>query len=358
VLKKLLLAFAGLVVVAVVFGTWLFSLAGSEADRRDLEHTRPEDLSYISQRAPQTRGRILAVVTSTDALGESGERTGYELTELARAYYVFAANGFEVDVASPRGGEPPAVVDDDLGAFDYAFLNDTEAQAKVAASLPVSQVDADAYDAIYFVGGKGAMFDFPNNGAIQTIVREAFESGKVLGAVCHGSAAFVNATLSNGRSLLADRSVSGFTNEEELLLIPDAREIFPFLLQDALSARGATFSSGPLYLEHVSQDGNVVTGQNPWSVWAMAERMVRQLGYTPVPREVTPEETSVAVLLAYEMEGYANARARLESELAAGAGAIDRSLIAVHSMVAARQGRIGKAVDLIRLLRSMKDRAG
>lgn len=357
-LKKLLLAAASLIAVVVAFGGWILSLTGPEVDRRGLEHTRPQDLVYIAQRPPQTRGRILAVVTSTDTLGRTGERTGYELTELARAYYVFVANGFEVDIASPRGGVPPAVLDDDMGPFDYAFLNDAEAQARVASSLLVREVNPEVYDAIYFVGGKGAMFDFPEDPAIQGIARSAFESGKVLGAVCHGSAALVNVALSNGQSLVAGRSITGFTNEEELLLIPNASEVFPFLLQDALTARGAAFSSGPMYLEHVSWDGSLVTGQNPRSVWSTAELMVRQLGYAPVPREVTPEENTIAVLLAYESRGYAGAKARLESLPAVEGGSIDRRLMARHGLVAVWQWRIGKAADLIRLLRVAKRRFG
>ena len=354
-IKKVALTVVGLLVTAVALVAWLVSLVGPGPDREALAATLPDDVPYVAQAPPETRGRILAVVTSADRYAGTDEPTGYELTELSRAYYVFRANGFEVDVASPQGGEPPAVLDDDdLGPFDYAFLNDAEAWAKVENSLPVADVDAGAYDAVYFVGGKGAMFDFPDDPAVQTLVRDVVEAGGVIAAVCHGPAALVNVALSDGQPLLAGRRVAGFTNEEERLLIPDAAEVFPFLLEDGLAASGAEVSAGPLYLEHVVRDGPLVTGQNPWSVWAMAEGVVEALGYTPVPREPTPEEGAVGVLLRYETEGDAAARSHLVSLLSEDTGSVDRHLLATHAFVAARQGRWAKAADLVGLLRAAK----
>jgi putative intracellular protease/amidase len=106
----------------------------------------------------------------------------------------------------------------------------------------MNNVVADDYQAIFFVGGKGAMFDFPENKAIQEIVKTYYQSGKVVGAVCHGPAALVNVTVDNGRHLRENKTISRFTNKEELLLIPDAESIFPFLLQDKLAAQGDQFN--------------------------------------------------------------------------------------------------------------------
>ena len=351
-LKKIALSLVALLVAAGILVVWLVSIAGPGPDREALVVTLPDDVPYVARTPPVTRGRILAVVTSADRYAGTDEPTGYELTELSRAYYVFRANGFEVDVASPQGGEPPAVLDDDdMGAFDYAFMNDPETWAKVEASLPLGEVDASDYDAVYFVGGKGTMFDFPDDPAVQALARDVYEAGGAVAAVCHGPAALVNVALSNGRPLLAGRTVAGFTNEEELFLIPDAAEVFPFLLEDGLAEGGAEVSTGPIYLEHVVQDGRLITGQNPWSVWAMAEAVVEALGYTPVARERTPEERAVDVLLVYETGGAAAARAHLVSLLAEEAGSVSRHLLATHAFVAARQGRWGKTVDLVGLLR-------
>ncbi len=354
-IKKLSFGVLTLIAIAAAFLVWFFSLLEPESARAGLTDTLPQDLAYISQAPQPSKGKILAVVTSTDTLGDTGKYTGYELSELARAYYVFTANGFEVDIASPLGGEPPAVIDtDDMGAFDYAFLNDALAQQKLSDTIPVDTVEVEQYRAIFFVGGKGAMFDFPDNQAIQSLATSAYEGGKVLGAVCHGPAALVNATLSDGRNLLEGKMVSGFTNEEELLLIRNAESIFPFLLQDELIAKGAQFKPGPMYLEQVIQDGNLITGQNPWSVWGVAERMVEQLGYSPVPRETTAEEHTIAVMLTYELQGYALAKSHLESIYLQQGASVERNLLAMHSLVSTLQGRIGKSIDLIGLVRNAK----
>ncbi len=363
-LKWFLIAFTTLVVAIVSFGFWFMSLLPSGEHKEELSRTLPEDLPYLSRSVPATvpatvpasRGKILAVVTSCGTMGSSQKATGYELTELARAYYVFQANGFEVDIASPGGGAPPVVIDwDDMGAFDYAFLNDSAAQRKTAHTIPIAEVVAGDYQAVYFAGGKGAMWDFPQNITIQSIVREYYESGKVVGAVCHGPAALVNVTLAKGNPLLAGKAVSGFTNEEELFLIPDATSIFPFLLEDALIAKGARFSGGHLYLENLVVDGSLVTGQNPWSTWAVAEAMVRQLGYSPKERLLTAEENTVNILLMYETAGYAKAKSRLETLLTDEGKVIDRQLLAIHGIVAAMQWNMIKAVDLVRLLGYAKE---
>lgn len=350
-IKKLIISFLSLIIILVAFVFWFFSLFASDSDQKDLKITKPTDLVYLSQGVKEHRGKILAVVTSADMMGTSGKRTGYELTELARAYYVFKANGFDVDIASPKGGKPPVVIDgDDMGKFDYAFLNDTSAQTKVDNSIAITDVDTSQYKAVYFVGGKGAMFDFPENTAIKSLVSDYYQSGKVVGAVCHGPAALVNVTLDDGTPLLANKTVASFTNDEELLLIPDAREIFPFLLQNKLIEQGATFDAGHLYLDNMVQDGNLVTGQNPWSVWSVAESMIEQLGYLPVKRQITAEENTISILTTYEDEGIQHAKAKITAILSNQEQSFDKVLLAMHTIVYAMRWEVGKSIDMLRLL--------
>ncbi len=350
-IKKLIITTLALITVIVLFLYWFVSLLPSSMDYDAHKKTQPQDLIYLSQGIKESRGKILAVVTSTDIMGSSGKDTGYELTELARAYYVFQANGFEVDVASPKGGTPPVVIDDDdMGKFDYAFMNDPVAQNKVNNSLALTNVDASQYQAVYFVGGKGAMFDFPDNKTIKSIVSDYYQSGKVVGAVCHGPAALVNVTLDDGSPLLANKTVTSFTNEEELLLIPDAEEIFPFLLQNKLVEQGASFDAGHVYLEQFVQDGKLVTGQNPWSVWVVAESMTEQLGYVPVNRQITAEENTISILKTLEDKGYPQAKAQIKSMLSNPEQPIDRVLLAMHSIVSVMQFDLGKSYDLLGLL--------
>jgi putative intracellular protease/amidase len=341
----------------VAFGYWFMSLiVADKAMHEDISQTKPTDLPYLTEDSIAYRGKILAVVTSISEMGSSGKSTGYELTELSRAYYVFMANGFEVDVASPLGGQPPVVIDDDdVAQYDYAFMNDPVAQHKAKNTLAIAEVNPSDYEAVYFVGGKGAMFDFPDNISIQTLVRELYEKDKVIGAVCHGPSALVNVTLSNGSPLLLDKTVSSFTNKEELFLIPDAPEIFPFLLQDKLVKSGATFQEGSLYLENVVTDGNLITGQNPWSTWALAESMIKALGYTPKPRPITAEENSVAILNLYAQSGYDRAKLLLEQNLNEGTP-INRELLAVHSIISTMQWKLGTTIDLIRILAYAKSK--
>ena len=350
VLKWILISFTSLIMLLFAFGWWFISLLPSNESGVDITTTRVDDLDYLSKNTIASRGKILAVVTSATTMGSSEKKTGYELTELSRAYYVFQANGFEVDIASPRGGKPAVIIDDeDMGRFDYAFLNDSIAQYKTSHTIPVSKINAHDYEAVYFVGGKGAMFDFPENKAIQSIVRDIYQANKVVGAVCHGPAALVNVTLDNGQHLLENKEVCGFTNDEELLLIPDAKTIFPFLLQDKLAAQGARFNEGAMYLENISHDKNLVTGQNPWSTWKLAESMVTQLGYAPKYRRITAEENAVTVLKKYESSGSKAAKALLKQMHTEEKREVARTLFASHSIVAVMRGDPGRFIRLVGL---------
>ncbi|CAL2103118.1 Type 1 glutamine amidotransferase domain-containing protein [Tenacibaculum sp. 190130A14a] len=338
-----------LLTITICFVLWLRNaLPAREAN---LEKTEVKDLPYLSQNIIPNRGKILTVVTSTNIMGKSGKSTGYELTELARAYYVFEANGFEVDIASPKGGKAPVIIDDeDMGRYDFAFLNDKVAQQKANNTIPIKDIVSENYKAIYFVGGKGTMFDFPNNETIQTIVKEYYQSNKVIGAVCHGPSALVNVQLDNGRLLLENKKVSSFTNKEELLLISDAKEIFPFLLQDKLTIQGAKFEEGAMYLEKVSHDKNLITGQNPWSTWSLAEKMIEQLGYTLKPRVKTGEENAVTVLNSYYKNDKSKAKEQIERFLLQERKVVDRVLLAKHGIIAAMRGNIGDFINLLSLV--------
>nr|WP_298998813.1 type 1 glutamine amidotransferase domain-containing protein [uncultured Allomuricauda sp.] len=350
IIKWSLIGLTSLILLLFGFGLWFMSLIPKKDGQVDPTKVQPTDLTYITENVPIYRGKVLAVVTSAKTMGASGKSTGYELTELSRAYYVFQANGFDVDIASPKGGKPKVVIDDeDMGEFDFAFLNDSIAQHKATNTIPVDQIRPSDYQAVFFVGGKGAMFDFPENKAIQAIVRELYQSDKVIGAVCHGPAALVNVVLDSGKHLLKDKTVSGFTNDEELLLIPEAKSIFPFLLQDKLVDQGAQFNEGAMYLEQISHEKNLVTGQNPWSTWKMAETMVQEMGYTPKYRSLTAEENAVEVLIAYENSGSQNAKVLVEEMYMDRKVEIERILIAKHSLIAAMRGDIGSFFGLVGL---------
>ena len=328
--------------LACAAAAYVHSLDLDSQPLADARTTRGE-LAMLKGARPASRGRILAVVTSTAKIGED-VAAGLELTELSRAYYTFVANGFEVEIASPRGGRPPVRMDDELIDVDYAFLNDADAQQRLSNTLRLATVDPARYAAVYFVGGKGAMLDFPADPDVRRVAASIHDAGGVVGAVCHGPAALIDVTLEGGRKLLTGKRVTGFTNAEELFLIENAREVFPFLLEDALSARAGAFSKGPKYLDHTVVDGRLVTGQNPWSTWSVAEGMVRALGHRPADRETTREERGVAVLAAYHRDG-AEAAAAVRDRI----GGTDKRLVLMHAVIAAMESRFVEAYQLQRL---------
>lgn len=339
-LKKVLCG-VGLLALA---GYLYFLSFGLDRQPRANPQAQPADIGWLAA-TPAPRGRVLAVVSSAAHFPGSSKKAGYELTELARAYYVFQASGFEVDIASPQGGRPPERIDsDDMGDADYAFLNDPAVQRKLQSTLRLQDVAPARYNAVYFVGGKGAMFDFPGNAEIARIAGAVAAQGGVLGAVCHGPAALLGLRGADGRSLVAGRRMTGFTNDEELFLMKDARQRLPFLLEDRARELGAQFATAPKYVGHVVVDGKLVTGQNPWSTWAVAEAMVRALGAIPAARPETSEERSVLALAAYYSGGLAAGRA----ELRQGQG-FDKMLVLMHAVVAGMQGRVADAFQLQRL---------
>lgn len=345
-IRQALLGLGGFLLALALAGWAYVHTLDLEAQPAADPATRVADLDFLRQRVHEKRGRILAVVTSTAKIPGTGKNAGFELTELARAYYVFVANGYEVDIASPRGGAAPMKRDEDLVEADYAFLNDPQAQRKIRHTLPLSSVETERYAAVYFVGGKGAMFDFPEDAQVQRILAGIAPHG-VVGAICHGPAALLNARDAEGRPLLRGKRVTGFSNEEELFLMENARALFPFLLQDRLTEVAGRFVEGPRYLDNTVVDGRLVTGQNPWSTWSVAEAMVRALGHRPVPRAATREETGVHLLLLYH-------RAGLEAAIAAKSRwpTADTRILLMHALVAAMQGRWRDAWRIQRLARA------
>jgi putative intracellular protease/amidase len=354
-LKKILITTATIVILLIALGgftiNWIKGFIPSPAEITIVKASQKSDIAYLQQPILEHRGKILAVVTSVNKMGSSGKKTGYELTELARAYWVFKTNGFEVDIASTKGGTPPIVLDDDdMREYDYAFLNDPEAQAKVTHTLLIDDVNPADYEAVYFVGGKGAMFDFPDNPAIKKIVKHLYQNGKVVSAVCHGPAALVNVELDNGQWITANKNISAFTNQEELFLIPDAKTVFPFLLQDKLLEQGANFKAGTTYLEQVVHDGKLLTGQNPWSVWKLAEDVIQALGYTPKERIITQEENSVSLLVVYNERGYKQAKQYIQNNPVK----YQEFLIIMHAIIAFMQIEIAQGIDLLLLADYLK----
>jgi putative intracellular protease/amidase len=221
--------------------------------------------------------KILMIVTSHDRLGATDTKTGFWLEELAAPYLEFIRAGAQVDIASPRGGKPPAdpKSESEPTPAVKAFLADAAARAKLDATLRLSDVKG-GYDAYFVVGGHGVMWDLADNPALGTLLGRAYDDGKVVSAVCHGPGALVNVRLSNGEPLVKNKKVTGFTNAEEKAV--GLAEVVPFLLESALRERGGAYESGPLWQPYAVTDGRLVTGQNPASSAPAAQQVLKLLG--------------------------------------------------------------------------------
>ncbi len=239
--------------------------------------------------------RVLLVVSGHGA--DAGKtRPGFEMDELSQAYAVFADNGLTVDIASPAGGVVVADGFDPKKPYNSRFIGDPAAQAKFASTLSLASARSERYAAVFIIGGKGAMFDLPVNIDLKTLLAQTYEAGGVIGAVCHGPAALMNVPLKDGKSLIAGRAVTGFSNEEELLFGKRWAAAFPVLLEDGLRGAGAQFSEAPMMLSHVVSDNRIVTGQNPYSTSDAAEAVVRAMGRKLAPREPFADERSIALI--------------------------------------------------------------
>jgi putative intracellular protease/amidase len=213
----------------------------------------------------KSNSKVLLVLTSHDKLGSTDQKTGFWLPELTHPYYELINAGFSVDIASPQGGM--AALDqksfEEKDEFNQRFLEDSALMAKVIRSIPLSKINSSDYKAIIFSGGSGAMWDFPENADVNRISKEIYESGGVVSAICHGTAALANIKLSNGKYLVDGKRYSAFTREEEKMI--DQLDIIPFVLEEKLNERGGKHVYGKAWEENVIVDGRLVTGQNPAS---------------------------------------------------------------------------------------------
>lgn len=223
--------------------------------------------------------RVAIVLTNYAQLGDTGRSTGFYLSEATHPYEVFTNAGYAVDFLSPQGGLAPmdGVKRDD--PINAAFLADPALVERTRTTGNLAEADPADYDAVFFAGGHGTMWDFPDSAGVQRIIRGVYEHGGVVAAVCHGPAALVNARLSDGTYLVANKQVAAFTDEEETAV--ELQNVVPFMLESTLRARGATFVEAPNFLPKVAVSGRLVTGQNPASATGTAQAVVRVLGDRP-----------------------------------------------------------------------------
>ncbi|MEE2850026.1 MAG: type 1 glutamine amidotransferase domain-containing protein [Pseudomonadota bacterium] len=223
--------------------------------------------------------KILLVLTSHDQLGDTGKKTGFWLEELAAPYYALKDAGAEIVLASPKGGQPPLDPksdDPDAQTDDTRrFKADAEAQAALASTVVLSSVKAEDFDAVFYPGGHGPLWDLANDADSIALIEAFAKADKPTGFVCHAPGVLKSVNGPDGKPLVNGRKVTGFTNSEEEAV--GLTDVVPFLVENVLTANGGDYSKGPDWGSYVLTDGKLVTGQNPGSSHAAAEALLKLL---------------------------------------------------------------------------------
>ena len=221
--------------------------------------------------------KVLMIMTSHDKLGETGKKTGFWLEEFAAPYYVLLDAGAKITLASPAGGQPPLDPNSDLPAAQTEaterFKNDPSAQRALAHTTKLSEIDAGTFAAIIFPGGHGPLWDLAENTDCQRLIETCIAQNRPIAAVCHAPAIFKHTKGTDGKSSVAGRRVTGFTNSEEEGV--GLTKIVPFRVEDMLKANGGLYEKGPDWGVYVVVDGKLVTGQNPASSKAAAQELLK-----------------------------------------------------------------------------------
>lgn len=223
--------------------------------------------------------KILIVLTSHSQLGDTGQKTGFWLEEFAAPYYIFKDANAEVTLASPNGGQPPLDPKSDEPDFQTEatarFKKDTDAQAVLKNTLKLSDISADDFDAVFYAGGHGPLWDLTEDSDSIALIETMYASGKTVAAVCHAPAVFRHTKTSDGAPLVNGKSVTGFSNTEEDAV--QLSEVVPFMLEDELKAKGANYSKADDWTPYAVIDGNLITGQNPASSDPVAKAVLEQI---------------------------------------------------------------------------------
>jgi len=223
--------------------------------------------------------KILIVLTSHDKLGDTGNKTGFWVEEFAAPYYVFKDAGLNITLASPLGGQPPIDPSSEMEDFvtdaTKRFDKDTETKQQLANTVALSAVNEVDYDAIFYPGGHGPLWDLATDTKSIKLIEDFLAANKPVGAVCHASAVLLDVKDTAGEFAVKGKAVSGFTNSEEAAV--QLTDIVPFLVEDELIKRGADYQKADDWNAFAVQDGLIISGQNPASSELVAEKLLAHL---------------------------------------------------------------------------------
>lgn len=227
------------------------------------------------QNSDSMKKKILFVVTNHVKKGNTGEKTGFYLSEVTHPWDILVNAGYEVDFVSPKGGKAPVEGFNLSDPTNKKFWLNTEYREKIENTMKPQNINPEDYTAIHFAGGHGAMWDLPNNKQLTAIASRIYENNGIISAVSHGPAGLLNIKLSDDKYLVDGKKINAFTNEEETAVKLD--KAAPFLLESKLIERGAIFEKSGLWQIHVTVDDRLVTGQNPQSAREVGEALLEQL---------------------------------------------------------------------------------
>ncbi len=223
--------------------------------------------------------KILIVLTSHGTLGDTGEKTGFWVEEFAAPYYVLADAGATITIASPAGGQPPvdpkSELPDAQTEATRRFYADLSAIESVANTVKLGELKNDDYDAVFYPGGHGPLWDLANDKNSIQLIQDFYNSQKPIAFVCHAPAALIQVKAENGHPLVKGKRVTGFSDTEEAAV--GLTKVVPFLLEEELKKLGAHYSKGADWACHTEQDGLLITGQNPASSKAVAKLLLKTL---------------------------------------------------------------------------------
>ena len=223
--------------------------------------------------------KILMVLTSHDQLGDTGKKTGFWLEEFAAPYFAFKDAGAQLTLASPKGGQPPldpkSNEPDAQTAATERFRKDPAAQSALASTALLSSARAEDYDAIFYPGGHGPLWDLAEDKISIALIEAFYKAGKPVAAVCHAPGVLRHVKGADGQPLVKGKRVTGFTNSEEEAV--QLTKVVPFLVEDMLKEKGGVYSKGADWASYVLTDGLLITGQNPASSEAAAEALLAKL---------------------------------------------------------------------------------
>ena len=234
---------------------------------------------------------------------EGNPALSYDLEELAQSYLVLSQNGVAIDIISPQGGSVLVKNNKDDLPFIKSFKQSTPALKQLANTLSAEQAKENDYQALFIVGGDGAMFDLPVHAATQQLISGFFQRGLPVAAVCHGPAALINLKMPSGEYVVKGKQLNAFTLREEQAFSSDIIDLLPFMLETELKKRGAIFRSNAPMLPYLVVDGNLITAQNPMSVAMAAEALLLKLDITPVSRDKFRDEATLTLVSRARSQG-------------------------------------------------------